>query len=392
MSLPGLTFLWSNAFWIFSRAIDIPFTHEVLSYQHNIDIDGGFKDAKIELMVSRSRGLEWLAAGVAGHVVVTGPASDVIFEGFINTIKYDYGGFSVSIGPLLDVCNRVSVVYTPYVDISVDPPETGEATETTIAEDTDSQHWYGIQEEIVSGGTLVDDATVGGGGTNEAEEIRDAYLEENKIPPVEHDFSTGGEAEVKITLTLEGYYRFFERYIYNSSATGYLQIPTKIQNIIAADPNSLFSSNYDHINDDTEFLLLSKANETDNRTAQDILEEMVSLGTANDEKTYIAVYEDRVVYYDKVGSEVAYSYIIQDNQYRLTDIYGNTIEPWNIRPGGLVRFSDAMPVSHSAPTAREEIGVMLITGVSYQAPLEFRLRGTRLSRVKQLLAKKGIGL
>jgi hypothetical protein len=83
---------------------------------------------------------------------------------------------------LLDVGNRISVVYTPILDATVDPPVVGVRQPTAIAEDSDSQDRYGIVEKVLSGGTCFQ---------ADAERYRDTFLAENALPQTGETLAIG---------------------------------------------------------------------------------------------------------------------------------------------------------------------------------------------------------
>jgi hypothetical protein len=64
---------------------------------------------------------DWASYGIGRHIVVYNPSLVQIWEGFINQVDITEGGEQFSIGPLIDIGNRVKVPYSP-VDAGVAPP------------------------------------------------------------------------------------------------------------------------------------------------------------------------------------------------------------------------------------------------------------------------------
>jgi len=182
------------------------------AYSHDISAIGGYASASIALL-SDINDLEfWLKDGLGCHVEVYNTYGQQIWEGFVNMVSLITGGFSIERGPLVDIVNRVSVEYTPIIDPDSSTPTTGTQTETVIAEDAASQAKYGIIERIVSGGTLLDD-----GITNDAEYVRDAFLEENREARSSHEISLtpGDGGEIILNLECRGYMDWLDLYVYN---------------------------------------------------------------------------------------------------------------------------------------------------------------------------------
>lgn len=365
-------------------------TNGVSAYNHTIAIDGGYGSANISIAARRDEVEDWLDGGVGRDIKVVINKSRV-WEGFVNSVSASLGGFTVTRGPLMNVANRVLVVYTPYSDITVDPPQRGDPTETTISEDEDSQARYGIQEEVVSGGTLIDAATYGGSG-DQAVELRDAYLAEHKYLETSQELSIAEQAELSVTLDCLGYNAWLDRYVYNNAGTGYTWIPDKIQAVLSADPSGIFSTDYRYIADSAGYLLAVLESEVDNKKAQTVISEMVSLGDSADTRTTFGIYDDRVAHYSVIPSVIEYNHRIIQKQPQIEDVAGGVIYPWNVRPGKWLHVSDLLIGRHLPTELRLDPRSMLIESVSYTAPWGLRLTGNKVSTVKQLMAKRGFAL
>jgi len=370
-------------------------TDQVATYAHVIGVDGGFVSCDISLVSPLFDFDDWIESGLGRHIVVYGPDGIVVWEGFVDQIEFVMGNHTMTTGPLMEMANRVSVEYTPYIDITVDPATTGEATVTVIVEDTDSQAKYGIIEKMFSSGTLIDDSTVGGGGANEAEQIRDAYLADLKDPQINHEHSPGGSSdELSIKLSCRGYFAWLENYIYDNPFSATITIPAKIIAILAADPNGIISGDTSHISDEAEFLLLTPDGEDGLRSAKEVIDEMVEQGTANDDRTFFGVYEGRTAYFQKTPTSVEYKFIMSDNrqvvEYMGGAFEGEVIPPYALRPGKWLFYADFLPGRQLATAAegfRTDKRVQFIEEVTFTAPYSFELRGVRQSKLPQLLKK-----
>lgn len=379
--------------WSSSRQTFPSFTDEIQSYSHELALENGlYRSAEIGLSIQDEDVMDWLERGLGRHIVTTDGRNDTIFEGFVNTIRMSFGNVTLTYGPVMNVANRVKVQYTPFIDVAIDPPVSGNTTETIYAEDTDSQSKYGIHEVVVDGGTLIDSMTriddLGTVPDSEAEFIRDAYLEENKSPEVSHELSFSSPS-LEIKLEVAGYALFFDKHIYNDDTIYTVQIPTKIQNVVDANPNtSIFSTDYGDIATDPTYLQLTSAFEDKNRTAGAILKELMSMGNSTNDRTIFLVRKDRKVYYRAIPSQTEYYY--DTNQGIIMDRLGNEVMPWQLLPGKWVEFIGL----RSVPQGVEMRGTfrrMFIETVSYRAPFDKEIGGNKVSKVSQILAKKGLG-
>src|SRR3990167_8008088 len=243
------------------------FNDTITAYSHTINAKGGFYSASITTFLSDAEAVDWIENGVGRHVVVYGHDGTVVFEGFINQINISYGTLSASRGPLFDVANRVSIMYVPIIDDTVDPPINGDRTETTIAEDAASQDKYGIIEKILSAGSLLDDGT-----TNEALEIRDLYLSEMKDIYTDETINVSGGNVPSVTIECLGYNEFFKVYDYNDLNPLSVTFSTKLQSVINADPNNVISTQFGEMDNNP---LLTTAYEDENRFAESVIQAIV---------------------------------------------------------------------------------------------------------------------
>ena len=238
----------------------------------------------------------------------------------------------------------------------------------------------------------MDDATYCGTGctpTNEAEELRDAYLEENKLPETSQEFSISQATVPTLTLECLGYHHWLNKYVYDPAASGTVQIPTKLKAILAADPNAIFSTNYNNIADAAAYLLLVPAAEEQIRFAKAIIDEMVAMGDANDNRTFFAIYEDREAHYSAIPTEVEYYHYVTRQPTQISNIDNNPVMPWQVRPGKWMTMPDFLPGFKGPAELRFDPRNVLIESVTYQSPLELTLNGKKVSKVSQLLAKRG---
>jgi hypothetical protein len=352
----------------------------VSSYSHTINSEIGFDTATITLEGEQEYIESWIADGLSRHIEVYSAQTGTVWEGFVNSYSANIGSVTKNSGPVLDVVNRCVVIYTP-IDYSADPPAKGPPTETIAAENEDSQLKYGILEEVIQSG----EATQA-----EAEQIRDTQLRDMAWPKDATSISVGTGATGSITLECVGYGYRLDTFISDIAIAGAVGISTKIRYALETDPNWLFPRNHDYI-EDNAFLIAAISD--DNKTAWNVIQECVAIGTATDQRTFFGVYEDRTVHYWTEPINILYRHRIAD-VLQAIDAHGGsvTIPPWDVRPGQWVFMPDFLAGYHPPPIdLRADPRVFLIESVTFTAPYQVELNGERYGSLPQLLAKKGLG-
>jgi hypothetical protein len=352
----------------------------ISSYQHESVVNGGWWAASITFETTQDEGEDWLEVGLNRHIEVCNPGADVVWEGFVNQVTLSLGTLSAVRGPLIDVSNRVSVVYSPILDATVAPPIEGSETTTTIADDADSQLAYAILEEVIGGGSLLDD-----GVTDDAVLLRDTYLAENKDPQTGEDLNIGGTGTPTVTIDLLGYVHRFGKWGYSETTAATIQVATKIQNVITADPNGMFSTDYSRI--DANAVLTSQYDD-DNRKAMDVLDSLVSLGDASNNRYSLGVYANRQVIYAVAPTVAKYQHAIGSNAFQvITFSNEDPVDPWDIVPAQWTYLNDFLVGRDIATTLRDDPRYVFIESVRFTAPIAVNLQGGKVSRLPQLLAR-----
>jgi hypothetical protein len=346
-----------------------------------IATNGGYKAATITFQDRQVDIDDWIASGIGRHVEVYDPALVKIWEGVVNSYTASIGPLAVTGGPLLDIGNRASVVYTPILDATVDPPVVGVRQPTTIAEDSDSQDRYGIVEKVLSGGTCFE---------ADAERYRDTFVAENALPQVGEQLMVGQGQIPVITLECLGYSEWLRTYVYNDTNTGTRSLSDKITDVLGGDPNGLFSTDYSHI--DTNSYLTTRQ-ENDDALAWDIIQAVVALGDASDNRWVFGMYNDQVAWYNQVPTTVLYQHRLADPAQRI-ELYGSgtLVRPWDVRPGEWVFLPDYL-VGRTQPTTnlRSDPRNVFIESVRYTAPYSVEIVGQKVGNLGQLAAKLGLG-
>lgn len=349
---------------------------ELSGYSHEISAVGGFMTAQLILLMSRDSSYEWFERGLGRKIRVMSN-NKTVFEGFVNTVTFTLGGTSEVIGPLTDIGNRVSAIYSP-VDFAPYPPVVGNPTTTLIVQDQDSQDLYGIWEKVLSMGRATDDA---------AEKSRDVYMQEMKYPTRSGDVnvSPGAQSGAQITLDILGHIYWLQAYVYDDPTEGLTQLSTKMKDVLTADPNNVFSGNYDYISTQNSLVPVS-----DLRFAWDVIMEMLTLGNdSNDYRRTFGFYEDQIAYYETITTDIDYEYRVSDPSQRVT-FQNVVIPPWEVRPGGWIMvpdFSQLIYTPLSSVYPSEDPRVRFMETVRYDAPATLSVGSGKTDKLSQLLAK-----
>jgi len=350
------------------------------TYSQESRANGGWWSASLTISGPLVDMEDWFAEGLNRHIEVYNSSLAKVWAGFVNVVTLSAGTLQATRGPLMDVANRVSVVYTPILDATTTPPIEGSETTTTIANDTDSQTKYGILEQVVSGGRLLDD-----GVTDDAAQLRDTFLEENREPETSEELDLGSSSIASVQLDLLGYVHRFMRYVYQDTTAATVQIATKIQDIITADPNGLFSTDYSRIDANA---LLTSGYDDDNRMAWDVIQELVGLGDINSNRYTFGIYDNQQVTYAVVPTATFY-------QHRIT---GASVEVETYGAGAEVYPSDVLParwlflpdflVGRTQPAdQRLDPRFLFIESTRFTGPDEIQIRGQKVSTLPQLIAR-----
>lgn len=350
-------------------------TDAITSYDHEIAAEGGFLSARIGMNLPLLEAEDWFSRGLGRHVQVYNPGMVLVWEGFVNSLSMGAGSLSATRGPLMSIANRIGVNYTRITDTATAPPTTGTQATTPLADDADAQALYGIIEKVVSGGTLLPATAL---------QLRDTYLAENALPRTSEELTLSAGQAASVTLECLGYYAWFKAFIYQVLVGGTVQLSDKLENIITADPNGIFSADYSSI---TFNGFLVSQYEDDDRFAWDIITDEISIGDAADDRYTFGIYDDRRAVYEAIPMAAAYQHRIADESQRVETATGAEVKPWNVRPAHWIFLPDFLVGRTQPVTLREDPRYLFIESVKYTAPNGLTLTGGDADRLPQLIAK-----
>jgi hypothetical protein len=371
-----LPILISDPLWFSPRRGYIEsLTNQISSYQQTVSNTKGYDTARFQINTSLVHAEDWYMFGIGRHLKVNDESHVRIWEGFVNKITFKVGSTTITVGPLIEVANKVAVTYST-IDTSTEPPTLGIRATTADAEDSDSQTRYAIFHEIIS---------QGGSTATLAQQIRDKGLIDRKDPPRSNDDNFQQVAQPSVRIDCLGYYYFFGAYLYNNTGvTGEENISTKIQNVINDDPNGIFSTDFTQIATNT---VQVQQYENDNARAKTIIEDLVGMGDASDNRYNFMVLKDRRITYEPAPLTTGYLFRLADRSKILEDTVGNRIRPWAALPGKWRKIPDLL-IGRSAPTdIRTDLRQAFIVKTTFTAPNGLRLTSDELEELPQLLGK-----
>jgi len=350
------------------------------AYEHEEAALGGYYSARFDLA-----GVDvddWFEHGLGRDIEVYDPDLDVAWKGFVNQVSVNAGQYAAVRGPLVEVANRVYVIYSER-DTSTDPPTVIPGQLTIIAQDTDSQSRWGIWEQAVTGGET--DATG-------AAYYRDLFLAENAEPFTDDPrvvLEAGGQ--VSISVECLGYWAWLLAYPYQDTGSGTVTCATKMQQILQADTNGVFSTDYSRIGSN---LALAPTYEDSGTPAWNVMKSLVALGDINNDRWTFGIYEGRKAQYEKMPDDVAYQHRLGDPSQRIETIIGGEVRPWKVRPARWLYLPDFLTGREqpgSVADRRKDPRFIFIENVRYRAPYTVEITGTRVGRLTQIQAKQGLG-
>lgn len=352
----------------------VPYTH-IYSYSHTIDSFGGFVSATATLSGDIYNYVKWMSIGVGLVFKYHDDTGSLAWQGFVNSITINTKGKSISVGPFMDVANKVRVAYsTVYYNLIV--PIGGDPVVTAWASDANSQRKYGIIELELSGGETY---------STEAEQARDMYLAAYKEP--KSSVITGSGSEETVILDCLGDVNWLDKFIYIQTTTSQqVNLSTKLSNIVDADPNGFFNSALGIISTNT-FSVLDY--EEGGKTGLSILKELVSYGDSSDNRYTFGIYEGQKVIYQVAPSAVEYKSRASapNTLFTLADV---AVDPARVRPGKYVIETDVIQGDIPSANLDEDPRISFIESVTYTAPNQLTWSGSRLMKLSQRLARLGI--
>jgi len=361
---------------------------EVSECSHTSSATLGYESAIFTVSMAIDAGVatlnDWILRGLGRDITITDESGIGVWEGFVNQVSIQLGTLMIAVGPLVDIANRVSVVYS-FIDDTTDPPVVGDQTITTLADQDESVFQYGIWEKQYTG----DEST-----TTQAELLRDVILNDAAWPITTKTIQSASAVPV-VTLECRGYADWLTAYLYTqTAASGTVTTETRIQEVLAADTNGIFSTDYSKIA--TNGTLASNFEDTD-KNALTVIKDAVALGRNVSTGVYrrwlFGIGAGRRAHYYQVPETIMYENTLRDgDEIKLWT--GSTVKPWAVKPGQWLFFSDFL-TGTEPPVSLDELQrdprALFIESCTYSAPYGLTVNGARIGSIKQAMAAYGLG-
>jgi len=358
---------------------------QVSSFRMEKRAVGGYWSASAAASLRQDEVEDWIERGLGRHVQVQDEALDVVWEGFVNTIEARMGRLTFTLGPLMDIANRVQVVYST-VDNTVSPPILGIRARLPLpVDDAASQAAFGVITKILS---------TGGSTAGEAAQNANAYLAEHAWPATGRRSTLLGGAAASLSIEMLGYWHWLTVHYYNqTAATGTDTASAKLQAVLAAINlvnAGLFSTDYARLTANT--VPVSRWEDED-RTAEDVVKAINALGMVTSyARTNVGFYKGRQIVYEPAPTSIRYVQRAMSNDL-LTDLIGGRVQPWNVQPGQWIYYADFLtgrlpPVTGAAIMRDPRCG--LIETVSLDDRYGLDLNGIHAGTLDQMLARQGL--
>lgn len=377
MNPPGLSIISRPALWR-EGGQAWHLTEQLRSYSHTIEALGGYWSCQFTIRGGRHLIDDWLQDGLGRHVEVFDDTLTKIWEGFVDRIVANYGPLSVTRGPLTDTANRVWLCYSSVEYDEDDQPVVGSRSRTDDADDTDSQTLWGILPRALSSGGV--EAT-------DAEAIRDAYLENHKMPDTSKEWRSDSKAETSVTVDCLGYVHWLNWH-YNDATTGTDNADVKIAAVLADSPNVAWLA-YDDEHIDSNALQVPMWEDEDN-TAWAVVKDAVARGGTSQERWLFGIYNDLEAWYHAAPTTVLYQQRLSQPRSRIEFVSGDEVYPWKVRPGQWIMFPDFLIGQAAEFELRDDPRAMFIERVRFREPWTLELSGSTADTTEALIAQLGL--
>lgn len=376
-----LSLIAKEPLWIGTGLIDDNLATKVDAIQILWTALGGYWALRFNLKGNQGQIEDWLENGLGRDITLYSDALLPIWEGEVSQVSGNIGALSQTRGPLLDtVANRIRTVYS-FVDTSITPPGMGGRDDTAWASDTDSQGKYGIISRI---------ASVSGANATTAEQIRDTRLADFAEPKTTETDNLQSTTATSVTVECRGYVHRLKTLVYNQTViTGLINASAKLQAVLAAEPNSIFSTDYSLLTANTTQV---GAWENDNRVAWSIVKGITALGDAAFNRYLFGIYANRRAEYAAVPTTPKYQRALADpGQWLQLFGSGGNLKPWEVEPGEWTFYTDLFTGRAQETTLRLDPRYLLIEQGTFDTPWSLTLQGGDANRTDQLLAQLGLG-
>ena len=320
----------------------VPLHGRVDSLEFSIADQFGFETLTCTFTAALEEGLDWLVNGLLRSCELSGPDTEICWEGYLETIAVQFGQEQRSVS-VREMANRIRVRYQTVLGSQGARP-----TSSTFFEDAASYALYGKKDLALAVGNTSDGTEVDDYGNTNLAKLANPHAAPSS------EVASGDLGNVQITLTFAGWYATSEWVIASNTSTTKTTTTTQLGTILTA----LAAVNA-FISTATTNIVASGVTATEFMEADTIyrakIEQLMQRGNGTQPYSY-GVYENREFYADAwAGADPsATTYRRNLGEGALQDSQGADVAFWNVRPNAnysVIELLDIAPVATQQDSA-----------------------------------------
>jgi hypothetical protein len=350
---------------------------QIESYSHTIQAVGGYWSAQFKINTDQRSLEKWVTEGLGRHIEVTDNAAVIIWEGFVNKVSASLGPLDFVTGPMMNVDNDVTLLYTTLDTTGLAPvfgaPKSLQVTNTaSIAK-------YGQWPVTVSGGDISD--------ARAADQIG-SYLAENAWPTNSKSVNMGNAANPQVSVECLGYIHLYDKMPYTAAAGVDINLSDKIIAALSAQLNDITNTDFNYIASNT---LQVPPIEDKQNSGWQVIKTLLSFGDAAFNRYLFGMYANQMPVYAAAPTTIEYQQQLSDPEQKVTTLGGGRVLPWHVLPGKWLTFSDFLVGATEPADLRQDPRAMFIESLTYTAPWGLQMQGGKTDTFAQRLAQTGLG-
>ncbi len=321
------------------------YSRRVQTYEHAISASVGFESMQWTFTGNLSEARTWLREGLMQSIIVYGPDTEVVWEGYITQVDVNFGTKARSVS-LDSMANRVRVRYTTVLDTP---------GVTANVDDAYSQAVYGVKDYVES----LNKSTSTDAGNAAAAIL--ASMKNPRMQPttaIQTGDITSGAA---ITVMCAGWYTTLDWVLTSRTSTTNTATGTQIGDLLSTSSpgigqtNAFLSTVTGRIG--TTGITATEYIEQDTPYRAKI-ESLVALGDGTDRWVLMCL-EGRQLWFQKwagaAPGTIDYQSSLRSRQ--IYDLSGGWVRPWRVRPDTMYIERDLLdpsPVSTQQDAAARQ--------------------------------------
>jgi hypothetical protein len=185
-----------------------------------------------------------------------------------------------------------------------------------------------------------------------------------------------------------GYAHWLKTYTYHEDTIGSQNADVKLEAVLGADPNAIFSTDYSHI---VANAVAMQEQEINRRTAWNVTQAITAVGDTANNRMAFGIYKDRTAWYQQIPTSPMYERRLSAPTQSLQRYRsGSTVMPSSALSGEWVFYTDLLIGRLPGDSFRQDPRYLFIEEKSYRTPGALTLQGAKVARLDQMLAQLGL--